>query len=270
MFKEIKKLHKQGNECIAGVDEAGRGPLAGPVLACAVVLFFSSLRGAKSDLATKQSRGDATRSPRSLRSLAMTFGKIRDSKKLSAKQREEWYKILTEYLDIEWAVASVPHKMIDKINILEATKLAMRRAVKNLQKSVNEPIDCLIIDGSFSIRTAQSPSADRRTRGIRFLRSKTSPKANIRPSEYKQIAIPKADEKIFVCMAAGIIAKVTRDRIMKRLHKKYPEYGFDKHKGYGTRKHIEAIRKFGVCKIHRKSFKPIKSSSPKTQYPKPK
>lgn len=254
MFKEIKKLNRRGYRCIVGVDEAGRGPLAGPVLACAVVLFFSSLRGDRRRRSTKQSRGSATRSPRSLRSLVMTFYNMRDSKKLSAKQREEWYKILTEHPDLKWAVASVSYKMIDKINILEATKLAMRRAVEKLDGKLKSAgyanlryranlrgIDFLIVDGNFILASGSRGKLARP--GCEIMR---------------QIAIPKADEKIFVCMAAGIIAKVTRDRIMKRLHKKYPEYNFAQHKGYGTKKHLSALKKYGACEIHRKSFRPIK------------
>src|SRR4030042_6351332 len=120
MFKKIKKLSRRGYRGIAGVDEAGRGPLAGPVLACAVVFNFGM-----SDFFRKDN--------------IQILKKIRDSKKLSAKQREYWYEILVNHLDLQWAVASVSHKMIDKINILEATKLAMRKAVRNLQKTLEKP-----------------------------------------------------------------------------------------------------------------------------------
>ena len=220
MFKEIKKLRKRGYKRIVGIDEAGRGPLAGPVVASAV---FCNL----------------------VRFNLANFKKIKDSKKLTAKQREEWYKILINYPDLEWAVASVGEKIIDKINILQATKLAMAKAVQNLEKKIGKPADFLIIDGNFILdfqRPENSSLVTQRTvLGI-----------------LKQKAIVRGDEKIFLCAAASIIAKVTRDRIMAKAHKKYPQYGFDKHKGYGTKRHLRALRKHWPCKIHRKSFGPVR------------
>src|SRR4030042_2000530 len=142
MFKKIKKLSRRGYRCIAGVDEGGRGPLAGPVLACAVVFNFG-----RSDFLRKSD-------------IRILKG-IRDSKKLSAKQREKWYRILTNYPDLQWAVASASHKMIDKINVREATKLAMRRAVEKLQKKLDEPVDFLIIDGSFILASGSRESSSR-------------------------------------------------------------------------------------------------------------
>jgi ribonuclease HII len=263
MFKEIKKLHKQGYKRIVGIDEAGRGPLAGPVVAGAVVYFFPSLRGAE---ATKQSCGKLTKSPRSApygAGLAMTFGKIRDSKKLSAKQREEWYEILTQHLNIQWGIGIVSEKIIDKINILQATKLAMAKAVKDLEKKLGQPADFLIIDGNFII------SVMWKTYGSSVFEDASEDGLRIRPKSVfgrekrrtlAQKAIARGDEKIFLCAAASIIAKVTRDRIMMKMHKKYPQYGFDKHKGYGTREHLRALRKYGASKIHRKSFGPVKKA----------
>ena len=185
---------------MACLDEAGRGPLAGPVVACAVC-FKSGLARLKPGL-----------------------GRIKDSKKLSPKRREEFYKILTKHLDLEWGIGRVSEKVIDRINILEATKLAMEKALTKLKRRS----DFLILDGNFKINSA-----------------------------VPQKSIIKADEKVFSCMAAGIIAKVTRDRLMKRYHLEYPCYGFDKHKGYPTKKHKRVIKKNGICKIHRKSFKSI-------------
>ncbi|KKR03982.1 MAG: Ribonuclease HII [Parcubacteria group bacterium GW2011_GWF2_39_13b] len=220
MFKEIKKLHKQGYKRIVGIDEAGRGPLAGPVVAGAVFYNLSRFNLAN-------------------------FKKIKDSKKLTAKQREEWYKILTKHSDLEWGVASVGEKIIDKINILQATKLAMAKAVKDLEKKLGKPADFLIIDGNF-ILSYTDPRP----------RSKDTTRTGI--VELPQKAIPKGDEKIFLCAAASIIAKVTRDRIMMKMHKKYPQYGFDRHKGYGTKAHLRALQKHGASKIHRRSFGPVR------------
>jgi len=188
-FKEENRLWKKGFK-VVGIDEAGRGPLAGPVVACAFCFDKKvSLKG------------------------------INDSKKLSFKQREEVYNRLKNNPNVRWGIGRVSEKVIDKINILEATKLAMKRAMKNLDA------DFLIIDGNFSIK-----------------------------SNVPQKSIIKADEKVYSCSAASIIAKVVRDRMMIRYHKKYPDYGFDKHKGYGTKLHRDSIKRKGFCDIHRKSF----------------
>ncbi|MDP3995828.1 MAG: ribonuclease HII [bacterium] len=200
LLKEERKLWKRGYKRVACLDEAGRGPLAGPVIACVVTVRQFPISN-------------------------FQFPNIRDSKKLSAKKREEFYNILTKHPDIEWGIGRVSEKVIDKINILESTKLAMSRALIKLKKKPS----FLILDGNFKINSA-----------------------------IPQKSIIKADEKVFSCMAAGIIAKVTRDRIMKRYHLKYPCYGFDKHKGYPTKKHKRVIKKNGICKIHRKTFRPIK------------
>jgi len=196
-FSEEKKLRKSGFRTVAGLDEAGRGPLAGPVVAAAAVIKIKKFN----------------------------VGHIKDSKKLSAKKREEFFKILTKHPDLEWGRGIVSEKVIDKINILEATKLAMKKAVKGLKKKP----DFLILDGNFRINLPLS-----------------------------QKSIIKADEKVFSCAAASIIAKVTRDRIMDRYHKKYPLYKFNKHKGYPTKLHFKLLKKYGPCKIHRKSFGPVR------------
>ncbi len=222
VFKEEKELYKRSYRCIAGLDEAGRGPLAGPVAAGAIAI--SDKRLVISD---------------------KRFKKIRDSKKLSEKQREEWYKILTKHPGLEWAVAKVYPKTIDRINIFEATKLAMRRVVKKIERKFDKPVDCLIIDGNFDIYENRSRNITRTVLVV--------------PT---QKAVIKADKKVFSCMAASIIAKVTRDRIMRRAHKKYPQYGFDRHKGYGTKAHFAALKKYGPCAIHRKTFDPVRSFYP--------
>ncbi len=200
-LNEEKKLWRKGFK-VAGIDEAGRGPLAGPVVACA--------------LCFKHDRNPVSKETGFQRS------KIKDSKKLSFKQREEIYNLLKKDPDVEWGIGRVSEKVIDKINILEATKLAMQRAVKNLK--INPGF--LIIDGNCGIK-----------------------------SSIPQKLIIKADEKVFSCAAASIVAKVVRDRMMIKYHKKYPYYGFDKHKGYGTKVHRGVIKKQGFCNIHRRSFK---------------
>jgi len=161
------------------------------------------------------------------------FSKIKDSKKLTPKKREEFYKLLTKNPTLKWGIGIVSEKVIDKINIKNAAELAMENAVKNLEKKINKKIDFLIIDG-------------------KYLKNQ-----KLKTKNHKLIV--KADEKVFSCAAASILAKVTRDRIMERYHKKYPRYGFDRHKGYPTRHHFKMLKKFGPCKIHRKSFKPVRA-----------
>jgi len=196
-FQEERRILRKGFKRIAGLDEAGRGPLAGPVIACAV-FAKPGLIITKADLV-----------------------KIQDSKKLNPKTREEFYDILTKHPKIKWGIGRVSEKVIDKINIFRATKLAMKRALVNMKLKP----DFLILDGNFRI-----------------------------DSSLPQLPIIKADEKVFSCMAAGIIAKVTRDRMMERYHKKYPRYCFSKHKGYPTKLHRRLLKRYGRCAIHRYSF----------------
>jgi len=200
ILAEEKRLFKQGLNFVAGVDEAGRGPLAGPVVAACVAI--------NKDFEFKQE-----------------YEVIKDSKKISEKKRELIYDlIISEFIHVGIGVAS--SEEIDKINILQATFLAMQRAVQGIQSN----LDFVMIDGKFIVPDL----------------------------EIEQKSIVKGDENIFLIGAASIIAKVTRDRIMQKMHLKYPEYEFIKHKGYGTKKHLEKIKKFGACPIHRKSFAPLK------------
>jgi ribonuclease HII len=196
-LKEEKNLWEQGFKIVAGLDEAGRGPLAGPVVAAAVVIF---------DYKKIKTKG------------------INDSKKISEKNRKKFYKMLTAHPQIKWGIGIVSEKVIDKINILEATKLAMQKAIENLNA------DFLLLDGNFKIKSA-----------------------------VPQKSIIAGDQKVISIVMASIIAKVTRDEIMVEMHKKYPQYGFDKHKGYGTKRHFANLEKFGPCEIHRKSFYPVKN-----------
>jgi len=195
-FEEEKLLKYQGFKCVVGLDEAGRGPLAGPVVAAAVhVSNFDIL---------------------------ISNLKIRDSKQLSEKQREEIYEIITKHSNFQWGIGIVSEKVIDKINIFEATKLAMKKAIKDLNP------DYLLLDGNFALDI-----------------------------NLPQKSVVKGDQKVVSISAASIIAKVTRDRIMKKYDKKYPQYGFSKHKGYGTELHVKMLKEFKECPIHRKSFSPV-------------
>lgn len=186
-----RKLWNRGVTYVAGIDEAGRGPLAGPVVAASVVF------------------------PKTI-----SISGVRDSKQLSHRRREV---LMEEIRDKALAVGIgvIDARMIDEINILQAALKAMKHSVEDL--SVRP--DHLLVDGN------QLPDC---------LISKS--------------AIVQGDRKCFSIAAASIVAKVTRDRMMAAFHEKYPAYGFDRHKGYGTRAHIEAIRQHGFCPIHRRSF----------------
>lgn len=208
-LREERKLWRKGFKKVACLDEAGRGPLAGPVTACAVTV---------------------RQLPTSNFQFSKKLKEIKDSKKLSAKKREELYEVLIKRPEIEWGIGRVGPKVIDRINILEATKLAMKRAIKNSKLKCQISKMHLIIDGNLRLDL-----------------------------DIAQKSIVKADDKVFSCAAASIIAKVFRDRTMKRYHKKYPQYGFDKHKGYPTKFHLEMLKRYGSCKIHRKSFAPVKT-----------
>lgn len=196
------------HKIIVGLDEVGRGSLASSVTAAAVTV--RQIPNLKSQI------------PKNLK----------DSKKLTPKKREEIFKMLRNSSWVKWGIGRVSEKVIDKINILQATKLAMERAVNNLMsknKKQNVKVDFLLIDGNFGIN-----------------------------SDIPQKSIIKGDERVFLIKLASIIAKVTRDRAMLRYHKKYPKYRFDKHKGYGTKLHFKMLKKYGPCRIHRKSFSPMK------------
>ncbi|MFH1401571.1 MAG: ribonuclease HII [Parcubacteria group bacterium] len=219
-FQEEKILWRRGYKRVAGLDEAGRGPLAGPVVAAAVVFNNSKIKNQKSRLQFKSKK---------------LLREVDDSKKLSAKKRGELYGLITKNKNIKWGIGIVSEKVIDKINIKNAAELAMEKAIDNLkcknQKSKWRP-DFLIIDGN----------------GVKNLKLKS----------YSLKLIVGGDGKVFSVAAASILAKVARDRIMMRYHKKYPKYRFDLHKGYGTKLHTKLLKKHGPCKIHRKSFAPVR------------
>jgi len=189
------RFKKENNiDYLIGVDEAGRGPLAGPVVVGAVIL-----------------------------DLKIIIEGVNDSKKLSEAKRERLFREIKEKA-IEKRVVAVSEKHIDKINILKATFVGMRRCVESWLDKKNVFV---LVDGNQAI-----PGIDKKL----------------------QMPLVKGDATSASIAAASILAKVTRDQIMKTYASKYPQYQFDKHKGYGTKDHIELIKKYGLCPIHRKSF----------------
>jgi len=194
LYKEELRYHKKFG-IVAGVDEAGRGPLAGPVVTATVILDLKKI-----------------------------IPGLNDSKKLSEKKREELYEIITKEA-ICWEIKIVSPEIIDEINILQATLFGMEEAVLSLKVKP----DLCLIDGN------------------------KIPKKLIGFSK----AVVKGDAKIASIAAASILAKVTRDRLMHKLHKKFPQYNFKKNKGYPTKEHIAALDKYGILDCHRKSYKPI-------------
>ena len=187
-----EQAHAEGFRIVCGIDEAGRGPLAGPVCAAAVVLPEGVVPEG-----------------------------VNDSKKLSEKKREALFDVICEQA-LDYSIAFASEKEIDQINILQATFLAMRRAVEGL--TVVRP-DIALIDGN---KEPGLPIAQR--------------------------TVVKGDARSASIAAASILAKVSRDRLMLEMAKRYPEYQFEKHKGYGTKLHYEMIEKYGVSDIHRRSF----------------
>ena len=187
-----EEIYNTGVETICGIDEAGRGPLAGPVVVAAVIMPRDSF-----------------------------IEGVNDSKKVSEKKRELLYDLITKEA-IAWGVGIIDQKEIDRINILNATKEGLTTAIKNLEVKP----DRIIVDALKGIDTLGIPYT----------------------------SIIKGDAKCYSIAAASIIAKVTRDRIMRQWDEIYPQYGFEKHKGYGTAMHMQAIREYGLCPLHRRSF----------------
>jgi ribonuclease HII len=196
-------LWKQGLSRVAGVDEAGCGPLAGPVVAAAVVFPRNWLETG----------------------LPGTFRGLNDSKQLTEEEREKFFDRIQSHPEIHFAVAVVDVETIDRINIRQAAWRAMDQALGQLQPLA----DHVLVDG---LR-------------IRWLR-------------YPQTPLVQGDAKSYSIAAASVLAKVTRDRLMRELDKQFPGYGFAEHKGYSTRQHFAALRKLGPCAIHRRSFAPLK------------
>jgi ribonuclease HII len=197
----------RGFKRVAGLDEVGRGPLAGPVVAAAVVF------------------------PR-----GFSHPDIKDSKALTAAQREELVPIIKRH-SFGWAIGIVEVEEIDRRNILNASLLAMVTALKALRPRP----DCVLIDGNRIIP------------GELFQAKRMSIKG-----APQQRTVIKGDQLCFSIAAASILAKVARDRIMVKLDKRHPQYGFAHHKGYSSAEHIEALRRFGPSPVHRRSFKPVR------------
>lgn len=208
-FLYEKKLRRNGYRVIMGIDEVGVGPLAGPVVACAVTIpaFFVFENIARSIKIIK---------------------KLKDSKKLSRNQREKFLQEFQDQGELAWETASVSPKTIDRVNIYQARRMAAKRAAQKLEKSLGREADIIILDGRGKLAMSR-----------------------------RQEDIIKGDEKIALCAVASIVAKVARDKTMMHYHKRYPEYRFDLHKGYGTKIHIEMLNRHGICPIHRKSFRPV-------------
>ena len=190
-----RALRARGFVLVAGVDEAGRGPLAGPVVAAAVIL--------PDDFA---------------------LDGLNDSKKVSAAKREKFYAILTATAEILWAVAEASVEEIDRLNILRATHLAMARAIETLPRKP----DHALVDG-----------------------------LPVPGLSVQHTALVGGDGLSLSIAAASILAKVTRDRLMVEMDAHYPQYGFARHKGYGVREHLAALRHRGPCPVHRRSFQPV-------------
>jgi len=189
--KYDNKYYTEHVEILAGVDEAGRGPLAGPVVAAAVIFDMDT-----------------------------NIDGVNDSKKISEKQRNYFSDLIKEKA-ISYGYGVIDHNTIDKINILQATLKAMKAAVNNL----SENADIILIDGNKSFST-----------------------------KIPTITIVKGDSKSFSIAAASILAKVKRDEIMRKAAKKYPQYSWEKNKGYGTKEHIKALQEYGYSDMHRKTF----------------
>ncbi|HCI05619.1 MAG: Ribonuclease HII [Parcubacteria group bacterium GW2011_GWC1_45_9] len=199
-FKQERKVWQYQKKLIIAVDEAGRGSLAGPVVAGAFFIKKVNSKPLKPPI------------------------KIKDSKQLSPNQREVLFAWLKQQKNFDWAVGSSNHRTIDKINIRQANFLAMKKAIKKLE--LKQKSFSVFVDGNDKIPNLLQ----------------------------KQFTFVKGDAKIFSLACASIVAKVARDKIMIRLAKKYPQYGFEIHKGYGTKLHFKKIKKHGLSPVHRKTF----------------
>ncbi len=200
-FAYERELLQKGVREIAGVDEAGRGPLAGPVVAAAVILPIEWVESGV---------------PQPLRGL-------NDSKQLTAAEREKFFEVLISLSEVRYGIGQRCAEEIDRVNILQATHLAMNEAIEQIQPSY------VLVDG-LRVHSIRSP----------------------------QTAIVKGDALSYSIAAASVIAKVTRDRAMLEYDRQFPHYGFSVHKGYGTPQHLAALAEHGPCPIHRRSFAPVR------------
>lgn len=196
---EFESLYQ--NEIVYGIDEAGLGPLAGPIVIASCYIKDQVL---SSEL----------------------IENINDSKKLSRKKREYLFEIITNFESVDYGISIVDNNEIDEVGLANAWKRGIKDSV------MKKPSGVCLIDG---IRKVIIPN-------------------------FQTVSICKGDQKSFSIAAASIIAKVTRDSIMMEIHNEFPQYGFDKHVGYGTKAHIEALNKYGPCKYHRYSYAPVKKA----------
>jgi ribonuclease HII len=228
-FDLESELLSKGYQFVIGIDEVGRGPLAGPVVASAVILRNNQLP--KNNNQINSNNQDPN---------YKLWELIRDSKTLSEKQREGLFEFIQENFFV--GIGICDHETIDRMNILEASFLAMKAAITSLKKEI-------------SIKMSNTRYQITDTKYIILVDgNKKIPNLSM-----DQRAIVGGDKIVKSISAASIIAKVTRDRMMREFHNKYPEYGFDKHKGYGTKFHVDALIKNGPCRIHRKTFEPVKT-----------
>ena len=206
---------------VIGIDEVGRGSLAGPVAVCAVCIPTNLKLSARGGSAS----GGKTKN--------LKLGKLRDSKKLIADRRERWFEYFSANKKVRYAIARVHPRKIEEINISRAANLAASRAYKQLfaRHEIDAEKCAVFLDG-----------------GLYLGNKRKSVK------EYGAHTVIKGDEKILAITIASIIAKVVRDRWMRKLSKKFPGYGFEIHSGYGTKRHIAAIKKFGPSSAHRLTF----------------
>ena len=222
-FQEItryeRKLYNDGIKYVAGIDEVGRGPLAGPFVVSAVILDLDKIFSNELELMINDEKLKKN-PPKKL-----LYTKINDSKQVSPKNREILAKFIRKEA-ISYSIELLPPENLDEIGISQATQLCFFNAIKNLTT-----IPEVILTDTFEVKKLIKDC---------------------------QINITKGDTKSISIAAASIVAKVYRDRIMVEMHEKYPLYGFDRHKGYGTKYHIDALYKYGPCEIHRKSFSPVK------------
>ena len=217
MFQEMlaweRKLFKEGMLYVAGIDEVGKGPLAGPLVVAAAIVNLKRLFEIEHEVEEKTHKKHL-------------YSQIRDSKKISDKKRRLIAPFLHKEL-ISYSLIEVTHQEIDRRGISQAVQTAFFKSITGLRVKPEH----VLTDFVHIKKITQSD----------------------------QTNIPKGDSKSISIAAASIVAKVYRDNIMIRMHERYPEYGFQQHKGYGTKKHIAALHKHGPCEIHRRSFEPVKS-----------
>lgn len=218
-LKYEKELYDKGIRFIAGIDEVGRGPLAGPVIAAAVILNLDEI------FKYLYSNSEEINNDVSLSKLGQ-YNEINDSKKVAKGKRN----ILSNFIKqnaVSYFISTISNEIIDELGIAEATQKAFEETFYGLKQKP----EFVLID-AFKIKTVDSNM---------------------------QLNIIKGDALSMSIGAASIVAKVYRDNVMDEMHKKYPKYAFDKHKGYGTAQHLKLLQEFGACDIHRKSFEPVKS-----------